>query len=223
MIGREDQGEIQAEERLMSDDEKNGVREAEQISEQADVPDGVQDEETDFEDGMRDFMALEEANAVVFQDEGFEQRQWEKREVLIFHGEAREAVFGGGLVFGECERNQINVRIGGDVVGRTVMVIVFVQPPAIAEAEYEIGMNEAEDFVSRGAAENFLMAGVVHDEAELREDESQEGGVAKFDPGIVKFGDEHECADEHDDVEKNFAEVIPGLLGEQAALPHQSQ
>ena len=48
MIGREDQREIQAEERLMGDDEKNGVREAEQISEQADVPDGVQDEEADF-------------------------------------------------------------------------------------------------------------------------------------------------------------------------------
>ena len=110
------------------------------------------------------------------------------------------------------------------MVGRTVMMIVFVQPPAIAKAEYEIGMNEAEDFVSRGAAENFLMAGVVHDETELREDESQERGVAELDPGIVvKCGDEHEGADEHDDVEKNFAEVIPGLLGEQAALPYESQ
>ena len=110
------------------------------------------------------------------------------------------------------------------MVGRTVMMIVFVQPPAIAKAEYEIGMNEAEDFVSRGAAENFLMAGVVHDETELREDESQERGVAELDPGIVvEFGDEHEGTDEHDDVEKNFAEVIPGLLGEQAALPYESQ
>src|SRR5271156_3464591 len=103
------------------------------------------------------------------------------------------------------------------------MVIVFVQPPAIAKAEYEIGMNEAEDFVSRGAAENFLMAGVVDNEAELREDESQERGVAEFDPGIVKFGDKHECADEHGEIEKNLSEVIPGLLGEQTALPHQSQ
>src|SRR5277367_4969846 len=105
MIGREDQREIQAEERLMGDGEENGVREAEQISEQAEIPDGVQDEEADFEDGMRDFMALEEANAVVFQDEGFEQRQRKEREVLVFHGQAREAVFGGGLVFGEGERN----------------------------------------------------------------------------------------------------------------------
>ena len=105
MIGREDQREIQAEERLMSDDENNGVREAEQISEQADVPDGVQDEETDFEDGMRDFMALEEANAVVFQDEGFEQGQREERKMLVFHGEAREAVFCCCLVFREGERD----------------------------------------------------------------------------------------------------------------------
>ena len=105
MIRGEDQREIEAEERLMSDGEENGVREAEQISEQAEIPDRVQDEEADFEDGMRDFRAHEEANAVVFQDEGFEQRQRKKRKVLIFHGEAREAMFRSGLVFRERERD----------------------------------------------------------------------------------------------------------------------
>ena len=93
------------------------------------------------------------------------------------------------------------------------MVIVLIEPPTVAEAEYEIGVNEAENFVASGAAENFLMAGVVNDEAELREDEREERGVQKFDPGIVKFRDQHECADEHDNVEKNFSDVIPGLLG----------
>jgi len=94
------------------------------------------------------------------------------------------------------------------------MVIVLVEPPTVAEAEQKIGMQQAEDFVSCGAAENFLMAGIVHDEAELREDECQERCVEEFDPGIVvKFSDEHECANEHGDIEKNFSEVIPGLLG----------
>jgi len=93
------------------------------------------------------------------------------------------------------------------------MVIVLVEPPAVAEAEQKIGMQQAEDFVARWAAENFLMAGVVDDEAELREDEREERGVAEFDPGIVKFGDQYESADEHGDIEKNFSEVIPGLLG----------
>ena len=84
-------------------------------------------------------------------------------------------------------------------------------------------MNEADDFVPRGAAANFLMAGVVDNKAKLREDKGEERGVEKFDPGIVEFGDQYECADEHHDVEKNFSEVVHGLFGQQAALPHQSQ
>ena len=223
MIGREDQSEIQTEERLMGDDEENRVPWAEQVSEQAEIPDRVKNQETYFENGMRDFIALEEANAVVFQDKGLEHGQREKREVLVFHGEAREAVLPCRLVFRECERNQIHVGVGGHVVRRAVMMIVLVEPPAVAESQQEIGVQQAQDFVSGRGAENFLMPRVVNDETELGEDEREESGVAKFDPGIMKFGDEHEGADEHGDVEKNFAEVIGGLLGQQAALPHQGQ
>ena len=92
------------------------------------------------------------------------------------------------------------------------MGIVLVEPPAVTEAEQQIGVQQAEDFVSRGATENFLMAGVVYDEAELREDEGEERGVEEFDPGIMKFGDERESADEHGDVEENFSKVIGGLF-----------
>ncbi len=212
VIGRENQREIQAQKGLMGDDEKNGMGEAQQVSEQAEIPAGVEDEETHFEDGMRDFVALEEANTVVFQDEGFEQGQREEREVLVFHGEAREAVLRGGLFFGKCERDQVEVGIGGDVVRRTVMVIVLVEPPAVAEAEKQIRMQQAQELIAGRAAENFLVAGVVNDETELREDEGEESGVAKFDPGIMKFGDEHEGADEHGDVEENLSDVVRGLL-----------
>ena len=101
------------------------------------------------------------------------------------------------------------------------MVIMLVEPPAVTEAEQQIGVQQAEDLIARRAAENFLMAGVVDDEAELREDEGEEGGVAEFDPEIVvEFGDQDEGADEHGDVEKNSPEVERGLLGHQAALPY---
>jgi len=82
------------------------------------------------------------------------------------------------------------------------MVIMLVEPPAVTEAEQQIGVQQAEDLIARRAAENFLMAGVVDDEAELREDEGEEGGVAELDPEIVvEFGDQDEGADEHDQVE----------------------
>src|ERR1700689_5477828 len=101
------------------------------------------------------------------------------------------------------------------------MVIMLVEPPAVTEAEQQIGVQQAEDLIARRAAENFLMAGVVDDEAELREDEGEERGVAELDPEIVvEFGDQDEGADEQDQVEKNFSEVERGLLGHQASLPH---
>ena len=109
------------------------------------------------------------------------------------------------------------------MIGRTVMVIMLVEPPAVAESQQEIGVQQAENFIARGAAENFLMAGVVHDEAELREDEGEEGGVAEFDPEIVmEFGDQDEGGNEHDEVEKNFSKVERGLFGHQAALSYES-
>ena len=92
------------------------------------------------------------------------------------------------------------------------MVIVLIEPPTVTEAEQEIGVQQAEDFVASRAAKNFLMASVVDDEAELREDEGQERSVAKFDPGIVKSGDQYECADEQGNVEKDLSQIIRGLF-----------
>ena len=65
------------------------------------------------------------------------------------------------------------------------MVIMLVQPPAVTEAEQKIRVQQPEDFVACRAAENFLMAGVMNDKAELREDEGEERGVAEFDPGLL--------------------------------------
>ena len=63
----------------------------------------MKDEEADFDYGMCDFVAHEETHAIVFQEQCFEQRQRKKREMLVFDGEAREAVFFSGLSFGKCE------------------------------------------------------------------------------------------------------------------------
>ena len=47
-------------------------------------------------------------------------------------------------------------------------------------------MNEAKDLIASWSAENFLMARVVNYKTELSEDKSQESGVEKFHPGILK-------------------------------------
>ena len=104
------------------------------------------------------------------------------------------------------------------------MVVMLVEPPAVTEPEQHIRVQQPESFIASRAAENFLMAGVMDDEAQLREDEGKQGGIAEFDPGIVvEFGNQHEGAGEHGEVEQYFSEVIRGLLGHQAALSHQHQ
>ena len=122
----------------MHHEEQNGTRPAEEKIEQAQKPTGVQDEKTHFNDGVSDLVAQQESDTVNFQHKCFEQRQRKKTQMLVFHSETREAVLSGCLVLGKCEQRYFDVGIGGDVIRRTMMAIVFVQPPAVAESKQEV-------------------------------------------------------------------------------------
>jgi len=200
MIGREYQGQIEPEEHLLRDEEQEGMRPTEEKTEQAQEPTRVKDEETPFDSGMRDAIAQQESDAVIFQHERFEQRQRKETEMLVSDGEAREPALAGGLVFGESEQRNIDVGVGGDVVRRAVMAVMLVEPPTEAEPEQQIRMNQANGFIRAGLIEDFLVAGIVNDKTELGEDEGEESGVAKLDPRIVKFIDQEESGGEQDQI-----------------------
>lgn len=53
----------------------------------------------------------------------------------------------------------------------------------------------------------------MDDEAELGEDEGEDSGIAEFEPRVLKPFDQQECADEKDQVNNYFTEVIGRLLG----------
>lgn len=86
----------------------------------------MQKEETNLDDGMGDFVAHQEPDAVNFQDKCFQQRQWEETEMLVSHGEAREPAFSDCLILCECEQRYINVGVTGNVVWGAMMRIVLV-------------------------------------------------------------------------------------------------
>jgi hypothetical protein len=90
--------------------------------------------------------------------------------------------------------------------------IVFVQPPAVTESEQQVGMNQPGDFIPGRTAENFLMARVVDDETQLRENKSQERGVAEFYPGIVKLRYQQKGANQQNKIEQHLSNIICGLL-----------
>ena len=143
--------------------------------------------------------------------------------MLVSHCESREPALPGCLVLGKCEQRYIEVRGGGNVVRRAMMVMVLVEPPTVTKSEQEIGMNEAKNLVASGAAENFLMACVVNYEAKLSEDKRQESGVAEFRPRILKPVYQQESTNEENEVEEYLSAVICGLLRQKTALPNDSQ
>ena len=98
----------------------------------------MQNEQTHLNDGMRDPIAQQEANAVNFQHKSLEQRQGKETEMLEFHCEARKSTFSGCLLLREREQWYDDVGIGSDVVRGTMMEIVFVDPPTVAKPEQEI-------------------------------------------------------------------------------------
>lgn len=209
---------------MLRDEEQNGVRPAQKKTEQAEKPAEVQGEQPDLDDGVRGLTAHEEPGAIHLQHERFEQRQRKETEMLVFDGKPRKAVLRGGLVFGKCEQRYFDVGIARNVVRRAVMGIMLVEPPAVAEPEEEIGMDEAKCLIAGRPSANFLMACVVNDEAQLSENERQEGGVADFYPRIgLKFRNQQEGENEKREVEEHFTDVIRGLLRQQPALAHQSQ
>lgn len=84
---------------------------------------------------MRDPIARQEPNAVNFQHECLKQRQREETEMLVFHRESREPILSVCLRFRKSEQRYIDVRVGGNVVRRGMMEIVFVKPPTVAKSE----------------------------------------------------------------------------------------
>jgi len=172
----------------------------------------VQNEKTHFNGEMRDLVTHQEFNTVNFQHKRLEHGQREETKVLVPHREPCKPALSVCLVFCERKQRDIDVGIAGDVIRRAVVRIVLVEPPTVAESEQQIGMNEANDLVACRAAEDFLMARVVNDEAQLSENKRQEGSIAEFGPRIMKQFDEQERGHEQGQIKSYLSAVIRGLL-----------
>jgi len=79
------------------------VRPAEKKIQKAQKPHRVQRQQAHLDDGMRGPLAQQESGAIDFQHKCFEQRQREKTEMLIFHGEPSEPALPCRLILGKCE------------------------------------------------------------------------------------------------------------------------
>ncbi|MCZ6891306.1 MAG: hypothetical protein O7F09_02195, partial [Chloroflexi bacterium] len=62
--------------------------------------------------------------------ERLEQHQGKQEERLIFYDESRDATLGVDLLFAEREDRKVDVGIEVQVIGITVVSVVFIDPPA---------------------------------------------------------------------------------------------
>jgi hypothetical protein len=63
------------------------------------------------------------------------------------------------------------------MVGMSVVAVVLVDPPAVAQSDSQVGVQDANEVVGPCGPEDLPMPGVMADEAELGENESEERRV----------------------------------------------
>ena len=116
-----------------------------------------------------------------------QQREGEYEGGLVFHDEPGEPSLLESLLFIEGEQRDVHVGVKVHLVGVAVVLVVLVDPPLAAQAKQKVAENEGEPVVLPGTAEGELsVPEVVGEEADLDEDEGEENGIQKLEPGIAE-------------------------------------
>lgn len=118
--------------------------------------------------------------AVDLQSDAFEEREREEEPRLIAGEPAPEAGAVRRLPAGEDQHVGFDVGVLVDVVGVGVVPVVFVVPPAIAQAQQQIRVDESDRSAHRPVAGDLCVARVV----------AYEGRAA------AQYG-EHRCQEQH--------------------------
>ena len=75
-------------------------------------------------------------------------------------------------------------------VGVGVVAVVLVDPPAVAQSDGQVAVDQADEVVGPFGAEDLPVTGVVADEPDLGEHHRQERGDGELPPGVAHH-DEH--------------------------------
>jgi hypothetical protein len=90
---------------------------------------------------------------------------------------------------------------------------VLVHPPAVAQADTEVGHQHSEPVVPPPAPEDLLMAGIVAEEAELREDDRKIARDNQLPPRLTEPDQRRDAGREH-----GAQHEQPGHIGDNGAI-----
>src|SRR4029450_2689155 len=112
-----------------------------------------------------------------------------------------QPVPGVGLVGGEGQGGDADVGVQVLVVGVGVVGVVLGDPPAEADPDRQVGVDQPDPVVGPAGAEQLAVAGVVADEGELGEPHRQIGGGQELPPGFPEDGEGDPAGGEQGQVE----------------------
>jgi len=116
------------------------------------------------------------------QADRFAEQQWEKQVGLVAEDHPGQAPAGVRLGRGESQHAHRDVGICAFGVGVGVMAAVLSDPPAVAEPDAEIAVQDAEDVADPPGAGDLPMPGVVTQEPGLSEHDGQERSHGQLPP-----------------------------------------
>jgi hypothetical protein len=155
----------------------------------------------------------------------FQQQQREEQVPLVAGDEpGHRAAFGFGLPGGERQRTDVEVGVLVLGVGVGVVAVVFVDPPAVAQPDGQIAVQQADQVVGPLGPEDLPVPGVVADERDLGERHRQERGHRELPPRVTQQHEARPTRGQQSTGRGNLGQVVDGSPVEQASgldLAHQ--
>ena len=160
------------------------------------------------------------ANAGHVEVGGLEEQQGHQGDELRAGEPPPEPSPATGLVRRVDQRPGHQVGVLVRAIGVGMVPVVFVHPPAETESDEQIGHDQSDHVVAPPSTADLAVAGIVADEAQLGEDEGQDGGHEQDPPRVPHpHGGDHHRAQGHDRG-GDLDGVVPGAPGQQAIVPH---
>jgi hypothetical protein len=149
------------------------------------------------------------------------EREEREEEVTLFAGdEGEEARALGGILLLEGDGVFLDVGVFADLVGVAVVTRVLRHPPGVADAD-DSGCEEAAELVVGGARlEHLAVGGLVGEERELREDDSECARDEQLVPGVTEKDEPGHATGECDGESGHDGNVITAGAAQEACVTH---
>src|SRR6266850_4674562 len=133
------------------------------------------------------------------------------------HDGAEKSLGEAALLSGEDQEPQSDIRVELEMIWMTVMLVVLLGPPAIADGGQQ-GTQQAKDIRLPGGLKHLPVTGVMPHEGNLGEHKREKCSIQHLHPEEIRRHQEAHGQNEETQILQSFASVIHRLPVEQSLL-----